>query len=208
MALVSCQSHLNTSENLQFGSGLISCRSHVNGVLEEKLAQQFTYLPQELQNIFQTQVFLFFCPPNSKLFALSVSCARSVLNFLRKAPLLLRKTPLFLQKAPLFLRKSSLFVRNELTTCTEELATCKEELAVYTEELAIFTEEFDFYGTAVYLYGTLRSLYRTFSYLYGRTRFLRITFVFARTEAHILRNKCVPFGPPSEHRTRFARLWV
>ena len=143
-----------------------SCRSHVNGVLEQKLAQEFTYAPQELQNIFQIHVFLFFCPPNSELHALSVSYVRSVLNFQRKAPLfvrneltvvrnsllLLRKRSLFTKKSLPFLRNSSLFVTNSLLF-VRNISLFVQKSSVSTDRLYICTERGSFYGRSVSFVG-------------------------------------------------------
>ena len=140
--------------------------------LEQKLAEEFAYPPQELQNIFPDSRFLVLLPAKFQITCYRLVACSAFWTYLWKAPLFLRKAPLFLRKAPLslrktplFLRTSSLFVRNssllvrkrslftlkslpflrKSPVSTEQLCICTEQFAVCTDHFAICTKELGFY---------------------------------------------------------------
>ena len=100
----------------------------------------------------------------TKLHVLSASCARSVLDFLRKTPqflrtisLFVRKRSLFTQKSLPFLRNSSLFVRNS-PQFVWNISPFVRKSSVSTDRLYIFYGTLTFYGTSVSLMGNRNAL--------------------------------------------------
>ena len=142
----------------------------MNFLCDLPAAQNLSYPLQELQNVFQIEVFLFFCRQILN-YMLSRLVARAAFwTFYGRRRSLYGKASYLYGRGHCLHKRAWHFYRSSIST--EQLTVSTEQSAVYTEHFAICTEEVGYYESPLYLYGTKLIFYRTSVCLMGhRTRY-------------------------------------
>ena len=142
----------------------------LNFLCDLPAAQKFKYPLQELQNVFQIEVFLFFCRQILN-YMLSRLVTRAVFwNFYGRHRSLYGTARYLYGRGHCLHRRVCHFYGSSIST--EQLTISSEQSAFCTEHFAVCTEEVGFYESPLYLHGTKLIFYGTSICLVGhRTRY-------------------------------------